>query len=111
MHWDHLHRQMRVEGPVVKAPAADSDAYFASRPWQSRLGAWASEQSEPVGSRKDLLAALAAAAKRFGTLSLKRQCTRSRRDYRRSEAASLGAVIAFGPNCVELWVEGEARDP
>ena len=34
LHWDQLHRQVRIEGPVLKAPAADSDAYFASRPWQ-----------------------------------------------------------------------------
>src|SRR5882672_2630921 len=67
MHWDALHRQVRVEGPVVKTPAADSDAYFASRAWQSRLGAWASAQSEPIGGRKDLEAAVAAAARRFGT--------------------------------------------
>jgi pyridoxamine 5'-phosphate oxidase len=67
MHWDALHRQVRVEGPVVKAPEADSDAYFASRAWQSRLGAWASQQSEPIGSRQELRAAVAEAARRFGT--------------------------------------------
>ncbi len=67
IHWDALHRQVRVEGPVVRAPEADSDAYFASRAWQSRLGAWASQQSEPIGSRADLQAAVVAAAKRFGT--------------------------------------------
>src|SRR6202048_1950772 len=67
MHWDALHRQVRVEGLVVRSPEADSDAYFASRPWQSRLGAWASAQSEPVGSRKDLHDAVAKAAQRFGT--------------------------------------------
>ena len=67
MHWDALHRQVRVEGPVVKTPEADSDAYFASRAWQSRLGAWASQQSEPIGSRKELQVAVAEAAKRFGT--------------------------------------------
>src|SRR5579864_4721187 len=67
MHWDALHRQVRVEGPVVKAPEADSDAYFASRPWQSRLGAWASAQSEPIASRADLHAALAKVAQRFST--------------------------------------------
>src|SRR5579864_9538278 len=54
MHWDHLHRQVRIEGPVVLAPSADSDAYFASRPWQSRLGAWASAQSEPLKAREEL---------------------------------------------------------
>src|SRR5215470_15723666 len=51
MHWDALHRQVRIEGPVVAAPEADSDAYFAARPWGSRIGAWASAQSEPIASR------------------------------------------------------------
>src|ERR1700730_17325710 len=67
MHWDALHRRVRSEAPVVKARKADSDAYFASRPWQSRLGAWASAQSEPIGSRKDFRAAGAQAAPRFRT--------------------------------------------
>src|SRR5215470_16497860 len=51
IHWDALHRQVRIEGAVVPAPAKDSDGYFATRAWQSRVGAWASEQSEPVPSR------------------------------------------------------------
>ena len=67
IHWDHLHRQVRIEGVVVEAPAEQSDAYFASRPWQSRIGAWASEQSQPIGSRQALLAAVAKASTRFGT--------------------------------------------
>jgi pyridoxamine 5'-phosphate oxidase len=66
LHWDALHRQVRVEGPVVRAPAAESDTYFAARPWQSRLGAWASSQSEPVASRSLLRAAVAKVAERFG---------------------------------------------
>src|SRR6185437_14517493 len=66
IHWDALHRQVRVEGPVVKAPAADSDAYFASRPWQSRIGAWASEQSAPLTSRETLKKAVTSTAARFG---------------------------------------------
>ena len=45
MHWDALHRQVRIEGPVTFAPAADSDRYFAARAWQKRIGAWASAQS------------------------------------------------------------------
>jgi len=64
--WDTLHRQVRVEGPVVRSPASESDDYFASRPWQSRLGAWASAQSRPVGTRRQLLDALAREAARFG---------------------------------------------
>ncbi len=66
MHWDALHRQVRIEGPVVVAPESGSDAYFASRPWQSRIGAWASEQSEPIASRALLLQAVKATARRFG---------------------------------------------
>ena len=66
MHWDALHRQVRIEGRVVAAPESDSDAYFASRAWQSRIGAWASQQSEPIASRGELLAAVEAIALRFG---------------------------------------------
>src|SRR6185437_741043 len=73
IHWDALHRQVRIEGPIVQASPADSDAYFASRPWQSRLGAWASAQSEPVASRDHLREALLAMAERFDTPSPERQ--------------------------------------
>lgn len=66
MHWDALHRQLRIEGQVRLAPAADSDAYFASRPWQRRVGAWASAQSRPLRQRSDLESAVVQAAKRFG---------------------------------------------
>jgi len=55
LHWDHSGRQARVEGRVVRSPEAESDAYFASRHWTSRLGAWASAQSEPIESREALL--------------------------------------------------------
>ncbi len=66
MHWDALSRQVRLEGAVVQSPAAESDAYFASRSWDKRIGAWASAQSEPVPSRAALERAVAAAAQRFG---------------------------------------------
>ena len=63
--WQPLHRQARVSGPVSRLPAADSDAYFASRPRGSQIGAWASPQSEPLGSRAELEALAAAAEARF----------------------------------------------
>ncbi|MFN2448937.1 MAG: pyridoxamine 5'-phosphate oxidase [Candidatus Baltobacteraceae bacterium] len=53
-YWAPLERQIRVEGRVEQVPEQESDAYFASRPRDHQLGAWASEQSEPVESR-DLL--------------------------------------------------------
>lgn len=54
--WPELQRQVRVEGSVEQLAAADSDAYFASRPYASRVGAWASHQSEVIGSKKELVA-------------------------------------------------------
>ena len=53
--WDHLGRQVRLAGRVVRSPAGESDAYFASRRWESRVGAWASEQSRPIASRSALI--------------------------------------------------------
>lgn len=56
--WVALERQVRVEGTVERVPAAVSDAYFAARPRDSQLGAWASEQSRRVESRETLAARL-----------------------------------------------------
>ena len=50
LHWDSLGRQLRFEGRVVRAPAAESDAYFRLRPWRSQLNAWTSEQSQPIAA-------------------------------------------------------------
>lgn len=109
MHWDALHRQARLEGEVVPAPAADSDEYFASRAWQSRVGAWASAQSQPIASRGALLEAVGAAARRFGVPAP---------GASGAEAPSVQANIPRPPHwggyrlwvdAVELWVEGEAR--
>lgn len=55
-HWDHLDKQVRIEGIAVRASEAESDAYFASRSWDKRVGAWASEQSEPISGRAELIA-------------------------------------------------------
>jgi pyridoxamine 5'-phosphate oxidase len=53
--WPELERQVRIEGCVEKLPADVSDAYFASRPYQSRLGAWASPQSQVISSKTELI--------------------------------------------------------
>lgn len=52
--WAELERQVRIEGSVSQVSAADSDRYFSSRPWGSRLGAWASEQSKVIAGREVL---------------------------------------------------------
>jgi len=63
--WQPLERQVRIEGPVERVSAAESDAYFHSRPPASRIGAWASRQSEPV-TRAELEAREAEFRARYG---------------------------------------------
>ena len=63
--WPGLERQVRVEGRVEKAPPELSTEYFQSRPRSSQLGAWASPQSQIIGSREELEAREAAVAERF----------------------------------------------
>jgi pyridoxamine 5'-phosphate oxidase len=65
-HWVELERTVRIEGRVDKVSAEESDAYFASRPLDSRLGAWASPQSEVISSRAVLVANAAKAAVQHG---------------------------------------------
>jgi pyridoxamine 5'-phosphate oxidase len=108
-HWDHRHRQVRAEGRVEPLSDAENDAYFLSRAWQSRLGAWASRQSEPVASREALAEAVATAAHRFGI------------PYEGPGSAEPDGVTTDIPrpanwggfrlnvDAMELWVEGEFR--
>jgi pyridoxamine 5'-phosphate oxidase len=108
-HWDHRHRQVRAEGEVEPLSDAENDAYFRTRPWQSRLGAWASEQSQPVESRQALERGVAEMARRFGI------------PYEGPGTAEPGDVTVEVPrppqwggyrliaDAVELWVEGEFR--
>lgn len=99
MHWDQLRRQVRVEGRVVRVSAADSDVYFATRHWQSRLGAWASQQSQPLDSLATLEAAVAAAASRFNATTPEAEIPRP---------PHWGGYQLWAES-VELWLEGSAR--
>jgi pyridoxamine 5'-phosphate oxidase len=64
--WLALHRQVKMRGTVTEVTAAESDAYFAGRPRESQLGAWASPQSQVLRDRAELEARLAEVAARFG---------------------------------------------
>ena len=108
-HWDFMRRQVRLEGPVTRTTEAESDAYFANRAWQSRIGAWASQQSRPIGSRFELEQAADRIAQRFGTPSVMQSD---------ATAPDPGIVIARPPHwggfhlwvdVCELWVEGAGR--
>jgi pyridoxamine 5'-phosphate oxidase len=108
LHWDHAHRQVRIEGVVLKAPEPESDAYFASRNWQRRIGAWASAQSQPLRSREQLTAAVRAAATRFGVPEPMLD------NINDPPAAEIPRPPFWGgyyvwADTVELWVEGASR--
>lgn len=64
-HWVELERVVRIEGRVREVDDAESDAYFASRPLDHRIGAWASPQSQPIPGRAWLVAEAAKYAARF----------------------------------------------
>ena len=64
-HWVELERVVRIEGAVEKVSEAESDAYFATRPLDSRIGAWASPQSQVIASRAVLVANAARYGARF----------------------------------------------
>jgi pyridoxamine 5'-phosphate oxidase len=108
-HWDTLGRQVRIEGTAVFSPAAESDAYFATRDRGSQLGAWGSDQSAPLASREALLQQLRKRARDLG-LNVSD-------DLQSIESVGRGAIprpehwggIRVWASSVELWIEGADR--
>lgn len=100
-HWDALHRQVRIEGRITLSPSEESDQYFESRALDSRIGAWASEQSTPLASREVLAKKVLSVAERFGV----------------KPGAMQGAVprpphwggFRLWIEAIELWSEGANR--
>lgn len=66
MHWKSLRRQIRVRGTITREEGPQADAYYASRSLKSRLGAWASAQSQPLASRATLMAEVAKVTAKHG---------------------------------------------
>jgi pyridoxamine 5'-phosphate oxidase len=71
-HWKSLNRQVRVRGDVERVTAAEADAYFASRPKQAQIGAWASKQSSPLESRLAFEKAVAIYAAKYALSAVPR---------------------------------------
>ncbi len=94
-HWKSLRRQARFRGVVSEIEGAEADAYFASRPRGSRLGAWASQQSRPLESRAALEAAVEDYARQFGDGDIPRPAYW--RGYR------------IAPVEIEFWRDGPFR--
>ncbi len=107
--WDALGRQLRVEGPVVHALASESDDYFASRPWRSRLAAITSEQSEPIANRQALLDRLRDSAERHGTPDPFVAPEDDQEPGLRLPRPAHWGGYRLWAAVVELWVEGEHR--
>ena len=94
-YWPWLDEQVRVEGTIERAGAEESDAYFATRPRGSQLGAWASRQSTPVASRADLEARYREVEQRFGANDVPRP--------------PFWGGYTLVPAAVEFWRAGEYR--
>lgn len=94
-HWKSLLRQVRIEGRVEKLPAADADEYFKSRHPLSRLGAWASQQSQPLESRSVLEARVADIAAKYKDQDIPRPPHWS------------GYLVV--PEKIEFWQQGDGR--
>ena len=71
-HWKSLRRQVRIRGAIALVSNEEADEYFASRPRGSRIGAWASDQSKPLTSRKELEDFVAALEKHYADVEIPR---------------------------------------
>lgn len=94
-HWKSLRRQVRVRGPVTEVSDEEADAYFASRPRNSRIGAWASKQSRPLESRFALEKAVAEYAARYAIGTIPRP--------------PYWSGFRLAPVSIEFWKDGAFR--
>lgn len=94
MHWKSLRRQIRVRGTVEREEGEQADAYYASRSIKSRLGAWASDQSQPLKSRSALVAKVA-------KLTLSKGANPSRPPF--------WGGYRIKPAEIEFWADGDFR--
>ena len=94
-HWDHQGRQVRIQGKAAALDATSNDTYFATRPRLSQMGAWASDQSEPIEGR-------AAHRKQCAN----RHAAHGEREIPRPEHGGGNRITA---EYCELWVEGSGR--
>lgn len=108
-HWDALGRQIRIEGLAVRSPQKESDAYFATRDWGSKLGAWGSDQSKAIDSRAALVEQIRARGLDLGLSfvgATQQLSSDNPPDIKRPPHWGGYRVWA---SAIELWVEGKDR--
>jgi pyridoxamine 5'-phosphate oxidase len=108
-HWDQLGRQVRIEGQAVRSPAAESDAYFSTRDWGSQLGAWGSDQSQPLESRNALIAQVGKRAMKLGVNVAKNLQSIISSERPTIERPPHWGGFRIWAKSVELWIEGTDR--
>ena len=94
MHWKSLRRQIRVRGAVSREDGPQADAYYATRSLSSRLGAWASRQSQPLTSRTALMAEVAKVTARRGPMP---------------QRPPFWGGLRIQPTEIEFWADGAFR--
>jgi pyridoxamine 5'-phosphate oxidase len=109
MHWDALGRQIRIEGTVVRSPASESDAYFATRDWGSQLGAWGSDQSEPVESYDALVLQVRQRAVELGLELDPETMTLANDEVPEIHRPAHWGGFRLWATMIELWIEGKNR--
>ena len=95
-HWKSLLRQIRINGKVSLVSDQVADEYYSSRAYESRIGAWASKQSEELNSREQLLKSIQDYKKKYS----------NKLDVPRPSHWS-GWVLS--PNSIEFWLDGDNR--
>ena len=94
-HWKTIRRQVRIEGITEPIAKNEADEYFESRPRISQIGAWASQQSEPLDSREQLLNSVKSFEQKYENVSIPRP--------------QHWGGLRLRPNRIEFWQDGEYR--